>query len=154
MSDPRTRAGANPAEPAPKPASFEPLPAAAVNRAVSLAMLHLEDSLIASARLLAHCDELADAPRDQSLAAVRAATRLLRNRSDAAAALARVACGESRHRTIVEYADGAKPDERLNSKIFEDPPPPDRAARSNNRSNRNPNGKNHGRRNANGRAAE
>jgi len=113
-------------------------------------MLHLEDSLIASARLLAHCDELADAPRDQSLAAVRSAVRLLRNRSDAAAALAHVARGESRHRTIVEHARGTDPEGRLNSKFFGAPPPPDRT----NRNNRKPNGKDHGRRKTNGHAAE
>lgn len=146
MSDEPTRAGANPAEPAPKTAQFETLSANAVNRAVALAIVHLEETLMSSRLLLEHCKVQAKAPSDESLAAIRSGVRLVRNQSDAAEALARVARGESRHRTIVEYADGAKPEARLNSKFLGSPPPAKRGAATN--------GKANGNRKANGRASE
>ena len=128
MSDETKRAGANPAEPTPKKATLESVLPAAANRAVALAILQLEDNLNEAARLLAQCSLLTVAPYDQSLAAMRTATRLLRNQSDAAQALARVARGETRHRTIVEYVQGAESDGRLNSNFFGSPPPPRRGA--------------------------
>ena len=127
MSDETKRAGANPAEPTPKKASLESVLPAAANRAVALAILQLEDNLNEAARLLAQCSLLTVAPYDQSLSAMRTATRLLRSQSDAAQALARVARGETRHRTIVEYVEpkNGKPAEaRLNSKIETPLPPP------------------------------
>ena len=62
MNDETARAGANPAKAAPSTAQFETLCADAVNRAVALAMVHIEETLISSKILLMHCDELANAP--------------------------------------------------------------------------------------------
>ena len=99
-----TRAGANPAEmKIPAPAYAEDLPAAAVKKFIGTAAVILEKNLFAATRLLASCEahdcELESAAgRD----AVKTTIRLLRTQSEAAAALARLARGETRHRVIVE----------------------------------------------------
>ena len=127
MKNEQTRAGANPADTA-KPQTA-PLSAPAVSRAISLAALHLEDNLVSTARLLQACTEMAGDDGPQGLMAIRTAARLLRAQSDAASMLARVARGESRHRTIVEYADAPpkeapeKSNTRLNSKNLAGGPP-------------------------------
>lgn len=121
MSDDTLRTGANPASPAPNTAQDEKLPAATIRRAAGLAVVHLEDNLLAAASLLSRCRNLAGMNMAQDLDAMKTAVRLLRAQSDAADMLARVARGESRHRLIVEFA-GA-PEGELNSKIFPAPPP-------------------------------
>lgn len=126
MSDETESAGANPAKPASGKATFEALLPAAANRAIALAILQLEDNLTETKHLLAQCLALTLAPGDQALAALRTATRLLRNHGEVAAALVRVARGESVHRTIVEYAEGVEPSARLNSNFFGSPPTPGR----------------------------
>lgn len=125
MNDETTRAGANPADAAPKMAQSETFTLKATERAIVVATLHLEENLFSAARMLKLCAEVALGPDSQTLAAANTASRILRNQSIAAEALARIARGESRHRTIVEYVDGphrdtgpkAAPDARLNSKF-------------------------------------
>lgn len=120
MKNDDTRAGAKPADTA-KPQTGN-LSAPAIDRAVSLAALHLEDNLVSTARLLQACTEMAGDGGPKGLMAIRTAARLLRAQSDAAYTLARVARSESRHRTIVEYAgeaakdSNARPEAGLNSK--------------------------------------
>lgn len=113
------RAGANPAQAAPQQAQTS-TKAEAMIAAVTA---QLAESLKRSTRLLDRCEELSYGPSSQSAPAIHAAARLLHGQIAAAAALAHVAQGESRHRTIVEYANGKETDERLNSNFSDDPPP-------------------------------
>jgi hypothetical protein len=122
MKDEAMRAGANPAKAAPPMAQDEEIPAATIRRAAGIAVVHLEDNLLATASLLQRCRKLEGKTADQELDTIRTAVRLLRAQSDAAEMLARVARGESRHRLIVEFA--GLPEGRLNSKFFPEPPPP------------------------------
>lgn len=123
MNDDTMRAGADPAEAAPDLAQTETLPAAAVKHTVSMALVQLEDNLISATRLLDLCTQMSCEPGEAGLSAMKIAAQLLRARHESAAALARVARGESRHRVIVELADTSEA--RLNSKIS--PPPPHEA---------------------------
>ena len=122
MNDDTKRAGANPATPAPHTAQDEKLPAATIRRAAGLAVVHLEDNLLATASLLQRCRNLAGGNTTLDLEAMKTAVRLLRAQSDAADMLARVARGESRHRLTVEFA--GTPQRELNSNFFPEPPPP------------------------------
>ena len=120
MNDDTKRAGANPAQTAPRRAQDENLPTATIRRAAGLAVVHLEDNLMAAASLLQKCRNLDGGTTAQDIESIKTAVRLLRAQSDAAEMLARVARGESRHRLIVEFA-GA-PAGELNSKFFPEPP--------------------------------
>lgn len=113
------RAGANPAQTAPQQAQTS----TRTEAMIAAVTAQLAESLKRSTRLLDRCEELADGPAPQSAPAIHAAARLLHGQIAAAAALAHVAQGESRHRTIVEYANGKETAERLNSNFSDDPPP-------------------------------
>ena len=119
MSKNPIRAGANPAEAAPQKAQTS----TRTEAMIAAVTAQLAESLKRSTRLLDLCEELADGPPEQSAPAINAAARLLQGQIAAAAALAHIAQGESRHRTIVEYANGKEPDGRLNSNFSDDPPP-------------------------------
>lgn len=113
------RAGANPAEAAPQPAQTS----TKTEAMVAVVTAQLAECLRRSMRLLDRCEELSYGPIGQSAPAIHAAARLLHGQIAASSALAHIAQGESRHRTIVEYANGKEADERLNSNFSDDPPP-------------------------------
>lgn len=108
MNDETPRAGANPAEDAPNQAQTE------VERAVATATAQLDDTLKRASRFLDVCEGLTEGPSTMALPALSAAARILRNQADAAERLARIARGETRHRTIVEVVNRAESE--LNSK--------------------------------------
>lgn len=132
MSDETARAGANPAQAAPQTAQSETLSPEAIRKSVATAVALLQENLMATLRMMPLCAEAAIEPGRLGLDAVSTAARLLKAQSDAAEMLARVARGESRHRTVVEYA--GLPEPRLNSN-FSDPLPPDGARKSRGKTN-------------------
>ncbi len=85
------------------PAAAGALPADAVQQFIGIAASVLEKNLFAATRLLASC-EAQDSELETAAGrdAVKTTIRLLRTQSEAAAALARLARGETRHRVIVE----------------------------------------------------
>jgi len=101
------RAGANPASAHPAPAATAASPeifnpAAAQPPAVAHASARLEDDLDRVGRLLAACETLAVAPGPGQVVALQAAAKLMHANAALAAAVLRLAHGETRHRTIVE----------------------------------------------------
>lgn len=76
-----------------------------LDAAIALATRMLGDTLGLGLKLIGRCADLAEGPAAQSLPAVLAAARLINGQSAAAATLALVARGETRHRSIVERAD-------------------------------------------------
>jgi hypothetical protein len=103
MSDEAMRAGANPAEPqaaASQPQLLNPI--AAQPPAVTHASTRLEDNLDRADRLLALCETLATAPGPGQVGALQAAAKIMQANAAAAAAVLRLAYGETRHRSIVD----------------------------------------------------
>jgi hypothetical protein len=155
MKDEPMRAGANPAHAAPEKAQLAPRSPEGISKSIAMATVMLEDNLMATMRLMPVCSVVANEPGRLGIDAIAVAARLLRAQSEAAGMLARVARGESRHRTIVEYdgvpdaartAAADKP-ARLNSKKIPPLPPPGArhtSARPNGKANGKANGKGHG----------
>lgn len=108
------RAGANPAE-------TETDADRAIRSAVEAATAELDAVLKRGARLLDMCEDFAGGASTTALPALSIAAQILRRQSETAERLARVARGETRHRSIVEVLTPRQGRGELNSRFCDSP---------------------------------